>query len=80
MNPAAGTRAKVEALFLEVLRDSILAKRLELWVWNYTMDTCSRDGIALYWDNPKVRYRYTTRALALRFNLRNEKNPELLRR
>jgi len=74
------TRAKVAARFAASLGDEVLAKRLEICLWNWTVVTCTRDGVPLYWDNPRYRYRYTTRALGLDFNLRNPGNPELLRR
>lgn len=76
----AATRAKVVSRFARVLEDDTLAKRLEICLWNWTVTTCARDHIALYWDNPRVRYRYTTRALGLEFNLKNPRNPELRRR
>lgn len=74
------TRAKVADRFARVLDDATLAKRLEICLWNWTVTTCARDAIPLYWDNPKVRYRYTTRALSLEFNLNNPANPGLLER
>lgn len=74
------TRAKVAARFARVLCDDTLAKRLEICLWNWTVTTCGRDGVPLYWENPRVRYRYTTRALSLEFNLKNPGNPGLLRR
>jgi transcription elongation factor S-II len=74
------TRGKVVARFEGALRDRVLAERLEKCLWNWTVRGCARDGIPLYWDNPRYRYRYTTRALGLEFNLKNPKNPELLRR
>lgn len=60
------------------------AERLEKHVWNWMIQTCERDGIRgelLKWSNPRVRYRYTTRALALEFNLKNvDHNPGLIER
>ncbi|NDH06527.1 hypothetical protein EBX93_11505, partial [bacterium] len=74
-------RAKVVARFARTLDgDAVLAKRLEVCLWNWTVETCERDRLPLYWDNPRVRYRYTTRALGLDFNLRHPGNPELARR
>lgn len=74
------TRAKVQARFLRVLGEEELAKRLEICTWNWTVKTCERDGVPLYWENPRYRYRYTTRALGLEQNLRHPKNPGLLQR
>lgn len=65
------TRAKVIARFDGALGDPVLAKRLEVCLWNWTVQSCERDGIPLYWDNPRVRYRYTTRALGLEYNVRH---------
>lgn len=72
------TRGKVVQRFARVVDDDTLAKRLEICLWNWTVTTCGRDHIALYWDNPRVRYRYTSRALGLEYNLKA--NPALLRR
>ena len=68
------TRAKAATRFARVLDDEALGKRLEVCLWNWTVTTCARDAIPLYWDNPRVRYRYTTRALSLEFNMRNPRN------
>ena len=79
----ATTRAKVVARFARVLGDPVLGKRLEICLWNWMIRTCERDGIRgelLKWANPKCRYRYTTRALSLEFNLKNPGNPSLLER
>lgn len=65
------TRHKVATRFQEVAGgDEVLARQLEVCLWNWTLRTCERDRIPLYWDNPKFRYRYTTRALGLAYNLR----------
>lgn len=75
------TRSRVHERFTRVLGgDADLAKRLEICTWNWTLKTCQRDGMALYWENPRVRYRYTTRALGLEFNLKNPRNPGLIDR
>lgn len=77
------TRAKVVGRFERTLGDAVLAKRLEICLWNWMIRTCERDGILgplLKWSNPRCRFRYTTRALSLDFNLRNPKNPALRQR
>lgn len=74
------TRAKVVDRFRRALDDDVLARRLEICLWNWTVTTCGRDGIPLYWENPRLRYRYTTRALSLEFNLKNPRNPALAAR
>lgn len=69
----AATRAKVVDRFAGALGDApgaaVLAKRLEVCLWNWTVQSCERDAVPLYWDNPRVRYRYTTRALSLQYNV-----------
>lgn len=54
------------------------AVKLEKALWNWTLETIQKDAIPLYWEEPKVRYRYTTKAMSLHFNLTNHKNPRLL--
>lgn len=64
-------RAKVVDRYGVVLEDEALAKNLELVTWNWAIRTCQRDCIPLYWDEPRFRYRYTTRALGLEYNLKH---------
>ena len=54
------------------------ARDLEVCVYNWCVRSSRVDGIPRHWDNPAFRYRYTTKALALQFNLENPKNPGLL--
>lgn len=59
------------------------ASRLEKHMWNWMIQACERDGIRdeqLKWSNPRVRYKYTTRAWSLEFNLKNPGNPALAER
>lgn len=70
-------RQKVVHKFWQALGDDALAKHLEICLWNWTIRTCVRDDIPRYWDNARFRYRYTTRALGLSFNLRHPRNPSL---
>ncbi len=85
------TRHKVVERFRRVFTSAAVggvdvdafAARLEKHVWNWMIQTCERDGIRgelLKWSNPRVRYRYTTRALSLEFNLKNPGNPDLVHR
>lgn len=71
------TRSKVVHRFVRALGTEELARKLERALWNWTLTTCDRDNIPLYWENPKLRYRYTTRALGLEFNLCNPQNEAL---
>ena len=54
-----------------------IARRLEISVFNAAVESCKRDSIPLYWENPKFRYRLTTRALSMEQNLKNSKNQAL---
>lgn len=86
------TRYKVLRRLEGALGDAALARELEYGVMKWTGATCKRDGVPPYWVVHKgraskktrvmsrFRYRYTTRALSLEFNLRNPRNPELARR
>lgn len=70
-------RGRVVARFERALEDATMARHLEVCLWNWTIRTCLRDRIPRFWDCPKFRYRYTTRALSLAFNLRHPRNPGL---
>lgn len=70
-------RDRVVERFRHALGDDTMAKHLEVCLWNWTIRTCVRDSIPRYWDNSRFRYRYTTRALGLAFNLRHPRNPGL---
>ena len=73
----AVVRGKVVARFEHALDDPTLARHLEICLWNWTISTCLRDRIPRYWENKHFRFRYTTRAQSLAFNLRHPKNPTL---
>lgn len=45
------------------------AARLEQATYNWLLRTCERDGIPRYWEDAKLRYRYTTKALSIAANL-----------
>ena len=74
-------RAKVVARFARSLGDDAaawhLARQLDTLLWNWTLLACERDHIPRYWTDKRLRYRYTTRALGLDFNLHHPKNPAL---
>jgi len=64
-------RAKVAHKLRGVMNnDKALGKSLEKALWIHTLTTCDRDRIPKFWDNPRLRYRYTTKALSLAYNLR----------
>lgn len=75
-----GVRAKVRQRYGRVLEDGDKARRLEVHTFNWTVAACIRRNIKRYWDNPRFRYLYTTRALSLEFNLKNPRNPGLAER
>lgn len=76
--PMEAVRAKVADRFRGVLDgDATMARHLEICLWNWTIRTCIRDRIPRYWDNAAFRFRYTTRALGLAFNLRHPANRAL---
>lgn len=56
------------------------AVKLEKILWNWALETCQKEFIPLFWEEPRFRYRYTTKALGMAFNLKNPKNPGLLER
>ena len=71
-------RDKALHRLVKVMDDVDIAKKIEKSVWNATL----RSFLAhdRYWENHTVRYKYTTKILAIEFNLKNPKNPVLLER
>jgi transcription elongation factor S-II len=57
-----------------------IAYEIEKGVYNATIDEADRAGIPRYWENPKFSSRYLFRARSILYNLRNPKNPGLLRK
>ena len=74
---SSSVRAKVVARFQAALHDPTMAQHLEICLWNWTIRACLHSKIPLFWENARFRYRYTTRALSLAFNLVNPSNPSL---
>lgn len=72
-------RAKVAGKLAPLLGDAA-ARQLEVHVFNYTVRSLRDQKVPCVWDNPKFRYRYTTKAWSMIFNLSNPKNPGLLAR
>lgn len=77
MHAERPVRQKVLQRFERAVGDDRVAHKLEAGLWYWTLDTCERDGVPTYWANPKYRFRYTTRALAIEYNLKNPANPAL---
>lgn len=73
-------REKVIEKFAGIFDDDAKVYQLERCIYNWCIHSCRKDDIPRYWQNPAFRFRYTTKALSLHFNLTNPKNPELLRR
>lgn len=71
-------RKKVLERFGRVFEDEKKARDLEVCVYNWCVRTSRIDDIPRYWANPAFRFRYTTKALSMQFNLTNPKNPGLL--
>ena len=80
--PAASrdTRARVASRLEGVMGDARLAAQLEVLLHIWAVRTCKRDGIPCYWVDPAYRYRYTTRALSLEYNLKHARDGALLGR
>lgn len=71
-------RSRVVSKFEQALDgDAQLAKQMEICLWNWTIRTGGQRDIPTYWSCRAFRYRYTTRALCLAFNLKHPKNPGL---
>jgi transcription elongation factor S-II len=79
-------RAKViERLALVIKKHSdhvedpvAFSRVIEKSLFNRVLETCIADNIPRYWQNSRFRYRYTTHALSIEFNLKNPRNPALL--
>lgn len=71
-------RAKAASRVLAATGDEGLATRIEKATWNWTLRGFPpRDR---YWENHRLRFRYTTKILSMCFNLRHARNPGLLAR
>ena len=71
-------RQRVHEMFAAVRGvDDCLARKLERCVYNWAVRGFRAELLVPVWDNPAFRFRYTTKALSLKFNLRNPKNPGL---
>jgi transcription elongation factor S-II len=68
-------RHKVVQRFAAVLGSDDIANALEISLYNRILEMCIDDRTPRYWENARFRYRYTTKALSLEFNLKNPKNP-----
>ncbi len=73
-------RAKVRSRFVNIFDDADRARDVEICVYNYVLDQCQSEHIPLFWQSPKLRFKYTTKALSVLFNLKNPKNPHLIER
>lgn len=75
---AGDVREKVRKKLNDVFGDERMASDLERCIYNWCIRTCRANEIPRHWENPAFRYRYTTKALSIHFNLTNPKNPGLL--
>lgn len=72
------TREKVRRRFCGAFGgDELKARQLEILLFNVTLCTAEKQGIPLVWEEPKVRFKYTTKALSWEYNLRHPRNPTL---
>ena len=72
------TRERVVARLQRALDgDEALARQLDTCLWNWAIRTATQRDIPCYWSCRAFRYRYTTRALGLAFNLKHPTNAEL---
>ena len=72
------TRERVVARLRKALDgDEALARQLDTCLWNWAIRTAAQRDIPCYWSCRAFRYRYTTRALGLAFNLKHPSNAEL---
>ena len=58
----------------------VLAKNLELCMYNEVLRTAVRKKQPLHWENRQLRWLYMTKLRSLQFNLTNPNNPQLLQR
>lgn len=65
-------RERVQAMYAGTLQDPDVAANLELATYNWLLRTCERDGIPRYWEDKRLRYRYTNRALAIDANMKRD--------
>jgi Transcription factor S-II (TFIIS) len=78
MAPVEVTRAKVQSRMLAIVGDELLAKRLEVMTWNSMIAHCKAQRIPVFWQNPRVPWWYTHKALSVEHNIKT--NPLVLER
>jgi hypothetical protein len=71
-------RAKVRRRLCAVTHDETLAKHLEIMTWNSMIARCKSQEIPVFWENPRVPWWYTHKALSVEHNLKT--NPPILER
>lgn len=72
-------RQRVRAKYADVVGCATTAANLELATYNWLLRACERDGIPRYWEDAKLRYRYTTKALSIVANLKRDDGALLAR-
>jgi DNA-directed RNA polymerase subunit M/transcription elongation factor TFIIS len=74
-----GMRERVRAKYAATVGCPTVAANLELATYNWLLRSCGRDGIPLYWQDNKLRFRYTTRVMQLISNLKRDDSALLAR-
>ena len=75
----ADIRGRVQKKYADAVGCAATAANLELATYNWLLLSCARDGIPRYWEDNKLRYRYTTKALSIVANLKRDDNALLAR-
>jgi transcription elongation factor S-II len=72
-------RERVREMYGGVVGCATTAANLELATYNWLLRSCERDGIPRYWEDKRLRYRYTTKAQSIASNLKRDDGALLAR-
>lgn len=63
------TRQKVIEIFSKIIADINIVRYIEMGIYNYTIDRCTKKDIFPIWENPELNYIYIGKSKSLFTNL-----------
>jgi len=73
-------RKRVVEKLNRVTGDRETSQGLEIHLYNFTLERCSKLNIKANWKEPRLRSIYVQKAMSIIFNITNTENPGLLAR